>query len=464
MDLLGAASVSTVPFRLKKIYYFISVASLGLIGWAVQHFGETNLPPLLLSVRYITLALYVNWFLSYTFFVLDPGIESEKLSGWIWLGVIGAFLSLMHPVFSGDLMEYLIRGRMLGIYHVSPYRFIPLDFPNDLLRPYSVWAKNPDSYGPLSVYLQTLPAMLFKTSITGMIWAYKMMILGFYGVSVLFFWKMVQQLKLANAGRIWAMFAYCPLLVVLAFIDGHNDILMVSFSVISLYFLSRDKFTSAFIFWTLGFLVKYMIVIHLPFMVLYALKRKWEEEKSFPWRFAVGQLALNVIIIVACFAPIWAGNSTFLAILRQKGAFYTNTFPYLFYLVPSYFGVVLDQQFLKTLFLSLFGAVYLYLLARCWKGTEKLTDDFFRILSLSYLAFYLALPSPMGSWYMLWAVPWIVLARWDNKMLLILLYSAAGLLGFYKRYNFLFAAALLVYGASWLSRHYWRKSTGNNFI
>ncbi len=458
MEVLGSEGLNVLPFYLKRAYYFASVASLGLIAWVSWHFGETNLPPLLPVVRNLTLALYANWFLSYALFVSDPGIENEKPSGWIWLAAIGACLSLMRPVFSGDLLEYLIRGRMLGIYHVSPYRFIPLDFPNDLLRPYSVWVKNPDSYGPLSVYLQTLPAMLFKTSITGMIWAYKMMILGFYAVAVVFFWKIIQHLRLASAGRLWAMFAYCPLFVVLAFIDGHNDILMVAFSVISLYFLLRHQFTRAFVFWTLAFLVKYMVAIHLPFMILYALRHKWSEKKTFPWRFIAGQLILNLVLIVACFAPVWAGSDTFLAIFRQKGAFYTNTFPYLFYLIPSHFGVVLDQQFLKTLFLSLFGAGYLYLLARCWKGAGEPAEDFFRILSLSYLAFYLSLPSPMGSWYMLWAVPWIVLARWNNKMLLILLYSAAGLLGFYKRYNFLFAGALMVYGADWLFRRYSGKS------
>lgn len=435
----------TVPFGFKKVYYFTSAASLGLIGWAVQHFGETNLPPLLLSVRYLTLAVVANWFLSYALFVSDPRIETEKPRGWIWLAVIGAFLSLMHPVFSGDLMEYLIRGRMLGIYHVSPYRFIPNDFPNDLLRPYSIWVNNPDSYGPLSVYIQTLPAILFKHSITGMIWTYKMIVLGFYAVSVLFFWKIVHQLKLINAGRLWAMFAYCPLLVAMAFIDGHNDIIMMAFSVISLYFLIRRKYTPSFVFWTCGFLIKYMIILQLPFMVLYAVKQIWEDRKRFPWFFVFRQTALNVFLMGVCFAPIWGGGMTFLAILRQKDAFYTNTFPYLFYLLSDFVGVPVNTQFLKILFLGLFGVLYAHLLHCCWKKTMASWTDFFRVVSLCYLAFYAALPSPMGAWYMVWAVFWIVLARWPKDLTLLILYSAVGVLAFYKRPSFLAAIGIGVY-------------------
>ena len=436
---------SLTALRSKKLYYFASTASLGLIAWALTHWGETNLPPLIPAVRYFILALYANWFLSYALFVADPGIGSEKLSGWVWLGLIGVFLSLVPPVFSGDLMEYLIRGRMLAVYHVSPYRAVPQDFPNDLLRPYSVWITNPDSYGPLSVYLQTLPAALFRSSIAGMIASYKLMVLAFYFTAVLFFWKIVHHLKFPNAVRVWALFAYCPLLVVTAFIDGHNDIIMMAFSIVSVYFLLCGSYGRSFFFWSCAFLVKYMVALQLPFMVLYAVKRKWEEQGSFPWLFILKQAAANVLLIVLCFAPVWGGMDTFLAILRQKGAFYTNTIPFLFYFVLHSLGLPADTQVFKTLFLAAFAVFYVYLLFRAWTLSKDAPSKFFGIIAMGYLAFYAALPSPMGYWYLCWALGFIVLAQWPKSLSLVLLYSAVGVLAFYKRPNFLAALAGLVY-------------------
>ncbi|OIO39120.1 MAG: hypothetical protein AUJ72_01425 [Candidatus Omnitrophica bacterium CG1_02_46_14] len=447
-----------MPFTFKKIYYFASVASLGFIGWAIGHFGETNLPPLILTVRYIILALYANWFLSYIILVSDRKIENEKPAGWIWLAFAGLFLSLMHPVFSGDLMEYLIRGRMLAIYHKSPYQFVPNDFPDDILRPFSIWVTNPDSYGPISVYLQTLPVLIFPTSIVWMIWAYKIMVLIFFGIAVMFFWKITQNLKLPNPIQLWAMFAYCPLIIVAAFIDGHNDVIMMALSLASLYFLIKNQYDRAFLFWTFGFLVKYMVVIQLPFMVVYAVKKQWNSRKAFPLAFIIKQVLINTAVIVICFAPVWGGEKTFLAILRQKGSFYTNTIPYVFFLVPKFFGWVIDQQLLKTFFIGLFLIFYSYLLRWCWKKHQTISEDFFKIVSLGYLAFYAALPSPMGYWYLLWAIFWIVLACWPKSILLVTLYSAVGLFSFFKRINFLSIAAAFIYGACLIWSRFFSKS------
>ncbi len=435
-------------FRAKKIYHLASAASLGLIAWALANWGETNLPPLIPAVRYVILALYANYFLSYALFVSDPEIANEEPAGWIWLALIGAGLAFIPPVFSGDLWEYLVRGRILGIYHQSPYIAIPMDFPSDLLRPYSVaWAHNPDSYGPLSVYLQTLPVLVFTNSIPGMLWAYKAMVLAFYGAAILFFWKIAEYLRLPGWPRLWAMFAYCPLLVVTGLIDGHNDMIMMAFSIASLYFLLCQRYGRAFLFWSCAFLVKYMVAIQLPFMIVYAVRKEWKRRGSFPWLMILGQTAMNTVFIAAAFAPLWGGIGTFLAILRQKDAFYTNTVPYLFHFVLQKFGVALDPHVVKTAFLGTFLAFYLCLLVKSMGLAEKDFRSFFRLVALAYLAFYAALPSPIGYWYLCWPLFWIILSGWPKDLWLVILYSLVGVLSFYKRPNFLAAIALVLYVA-----------------
>jgi hypothetical protein len=442
---LGPSRLKFSVYAAKKTYYLAATASLGLIAWAILHWGETNLPPLMPAVRYFILALFANWFLAYALLISDPKVSSESPRSWIGVGIIGFFLSFMWPVFSGDLMEYLIRGRMLGLYHVSPYRAIPNDFPNDILRPFSIWITNPDSYGPLSVYIQTIPAMLFPKSITGMIWGYKIIILAFLYTAIYFFWKIVRDLRWVDGPRLWATFAYCPLLLMTAFVDGHNDIIMMTFSVMSVYFLIRQKYSWSFFFWTCGFLVKYMIIFQLPFMVLIAVRMKWSKEHSFPWKFILKMMLMSVLWSVVCFAPVWGGMDTFLAILRQKGAFYTNTVPYLFYLALTWLKLPANQQVIKFLFLGAFGSFYVYLLARSW---QRRSDDyayFFKASALAYLAFYAALPSPMGYWYLSWAVFLIILAKWPQGFVLVLIYSAVGVTAFFKRINFLLALGTICY-------------------
>lgn len=432
------------PWNLKKIYFGLSTLALLGIAWASAVSGENNLPPLQPLVRMTVLGLYANLFLAYAWLVRDltPGRPAE----WAWMIPVYGALCFMLPVFSGDIMEYLIRGRMLGLYHVNPYRALPIDFPDDLLRPYSIWIRNPDSYGPLSVYLQTPPAMLFPRSIAGMIAAYKGMILAITAVAVVFIYKITRRQTPETYGAgAWKMFAFSPLLIVTACVDGHNDIMMMTFSVVSLYFFFERKYTPAFLFWTAGFLVKYMNVLHLPFLVLGAVRDRWERDGKFPLRFVAGQTVLNLLVIAAAFAPLWAGESTFLAILRQKGAFYNNTFPYVFHLVLTKAGLAMSTDAVKYVLIALYFLGYVLLLVRTWRLRNLESPEFFGILSAAYLGFYAVLYSPIGYWYLIWALPWLVLTRWPRNFTIVLLYSALGLLAFYKRMNFMMPIALAGY-------------------
>ncbi len=442
--------MGTVPFIQKKgtvpfIYYILSVGSLLLISWAIHAFGETNLPPLKSQVRWLILALYANLGVAYILLIQSHSVNSENLKRWSWVALVGMALCAMHPVFSGDLMEYLIRGRMLAIYHVSPYCAVPTDFPNDILRPYSVWLTNPDSYGPLSVYLQTLPTLIVQQSVKGMVWLYKFMVLGFFALGVKFFWDMLNDLSLPNARKLWTVFAYSPFVIVGALIDGHNDIMMMTFSIISVSFMFQKKYSRAFLFWTCGFLVKYMVILILPFIVLVALKDQWKKIGRFPWVFAVRESLTNIALIILFFAPIWGGSNTFLAIWKQRGAFYTNSFPYAVQKGLGLIGIDAGDNIIRVIFLVCFVAIYGLLMVRCFRNGTDRPVEFFRTLALTFIMFYLVMPSPFGYWYLYWAFPCLVLSGFKRNFLVVVLYFAVGLLACYKRINYMVVTAAGIY-------------------
>ncbi len=89
----------------------------------------------------------------------------------------------------------------------------------------------------------------------------------------------------------------------------------------------------------------------------------------------------------------------------------------------------------------------MYLLACSGRRRPDDYHLFFRASALAYPAFYAALPSPMGFWYLSWAVFLIVLAKWPQGFALVLIYSAVGVVAFFKRINFLLALGTLGYVA-----------------
>ncbi len=435
-----------MTFRPAHVYHALSLLALTLITWVIAATGETNLPPLLGSVRLATNLLYLNLAASYFLLLSDRYAGALPRVGWGLFAGIGLALCAMHPVFSGDLMEYLIRGRILGVYGLSPYAHVPAEFPNDLLFGFCTWKQNPDSYGPLFVLLETVPALVVPGSVFLSVWIEKAILLAFLCLGVFFFRRLAS--GFADADRLAVAFAFCPLLVVATLVDGHNDIVMLAFTLGACHFFRTKRYSWAFIFITLGFLVKYTVLLILPFLVAAAVKEKWGRGGKFPAGFIVRQIAMNAAVVVFAFAPFWAGQNTFLALIRASGWFYTNTLPYALHQGLALSGFSVSEATVKYGLLAAFGAVYTALLLRAWK--TALSDDriFFRTLCAAYLAFYVTITIPFGFHYLLWCLPWLVLSRWPFENLLVTLYSFAGLFSYFKRMNYLLILAAAAYFAA----------------
>ena len=429
------------------LYYAASLLALFLIPLAKVRWHETNLPPLIPQVRLVINLLYLN--LAASFFLLVRAFARKpfpRARWWILFAAVAAALCAVHPVFSGDLMEYLVRGRILGIYHQSPYRHVPAEFPGDLLYAHSTWKVNPDSYGPLGVVLETIPVLFFRDSVRGMVACEKLIFLGFMALGIYFFARMASEFdKPGSPNQSVMLFALNPLLWVSTLIDGHNDMVMLSLTLASVYFLLRGKFSRCFLFWTAAFLVKYTVLLLLPFFVISALRGEWKRARTFPWNFLIRETAINGAVIFLAFWPLWGGQGTFLALARASVWFYTNTLPYAVHRGLSLLGVASDPVWVKRGFLAGFSVLYLRWLWVHATEAEFEAFRFFRRICLVYLCFYLTITIPFGFHYLLWALPWLILSHWPAEPFLVTLYSFTGLYSYFKRMNYLILIACAIY-------------------
>lgn len=437
--------------RPPVFYYLVfSFLSLLAIQWIKIAAGEINLPPLLPQVRLGINALYLN--LAAAFYLAVQQVDSKQLSdkfNWALWAVVGALLCAVPPVFSGDLMEYLMRGRMLAVYHVSPYQHVPREFSGDILYPYCIWLDNPDSYGPLWVYTQALPALLFRDWIPGMIWGLKMLLLAASAAAIYYYFKILEIFGW-NDAKLKAMFAWNPLVWVVACIDGRNDTLMLALTIVSFYFLVEKRFTRSFLFWTLAFLVKYTVLLILPFFVIYAVREEWRRRGTFPVMFLWQQALLSAALALLAFWPLWGGVGTFLALTRASVWFYTNTIPYAFHQGLGLIGLRVAPEAVKFGFLGAYGVFYALAIADALREKKFEPLRFVRRIGLVYLLFYLTIVIPFGFHYLLWALPWLILSRWPYDVFLVTLYAFAGLFSYFKRMNYLLIIAMAIY-FGWLA-------------
>ena len=145
------------------------------------------------------------------------------------------------------------------------------------------------------------------------------------------------------------------------------------------------------------------------------------------------------------FWPLWGGMDTFLALTRASGWFYSNTIPYAAQQALSLVGIAVPGTALKDFFLAAYGIFYGWAL---WAAVQEKGFEpkrIARLFSLVYLFFYLTITIPFGFHYLLWAFPWLVLARWPHEDFLITLYAFAGLFSYFKRINYLLILATALY-------------------
>lgn len=411
------------------------------------HFGETNLPPLKAGVRFIANLLFLN--LAWAFYLTARKVgETGRIRAreWAFFWVPALVLCTMPPIFGGDLMEYLMRGRILGIYHHSPYRHVPMEFPADPFYAFCIWRKIPETYGPLWSYLEGLAALPFKASVAGTIFSQKLVLAAFMLLGIYFFKKLVSALGWNSEGSLVGLFALNPLVWISSILDGHNDVVMVALTIAAVYFLVTDRFTRAFLIFTAAFLMKYTVILILPFLIVFAVRREMARKGRFPWTFVFLQAVYNVAFMVVAFFPLWAGpEKTFEALTNTRTWFHTNTIPYAVQQALGLLGVHARPVGLKRVFLGAYGAAYLYFLY------SELTDKRFnalrwvRRLCLVYLFFYLTITIPFNFHYLQWALPWLILSHWPMSEFLVTLYSFTGLFSYFKRMNYLILLACPLY-------------------
>lgn len=442
-----ASIVVSMRYRRQAlfIYYGVSLLLLLFVQGITAHCADYNLPPLKPFSRFWINIILVNLIFAYSLICLTIKEKDFKPIWALFFIAIGVFLCATPPGFGGDMMEYLMRGRILSIYGKNPYLYTSSSFPGDLLYPYSVWRFTPETYGPLFVAIEALPGKIFSRSIFGMIFSFKLMVFGFLILGIYFFQKICRTKELEIPEGLSYLFFLNPLILIRSLVDGHNDILMVSLTICAVYFFIERKYTRALLLWSAAFAVKFIVIILLPVLFLMMFKEKAQRGLVKAFIFCVGQAAVILASLCILFLPFWAGTKTFEVVLAASKWFHTNTIPYAAYQIFQFFKwpITTDQVAagFKWFFIFCYALMMLFLAKRPALKPKEL----FRILFWVHIIFTISLTSPIGAHYMQWGQPWLFLSFWPHAFLANLLYTSVGIFAYFKRINYLAILAAVVY-------------------
>jgi hypothetical protein len=209
--------------------------------------------------------------------LLDRGLGTPRAALWIVLSGAVAFqatLLFLPGLFSQDVFSYIAYGRLAAVYDLNPYVWPPSVIAKDAVLPWvaEVWRTYAAPYGPLWLDVQWAMARVSGgLSIGDQAIGYRLLgdvlLLG----NLVLAWAMLGRVNMDRRERTTALaaLAWNPLVLFEVAGNAHNDVLMVSFSLLAVLLFARSSngVVSGASF-TLGALVKYLPGVGLVWVAL----------------------------------------------------------------------------------------------------------------------------------------------------------------------------------------------------
>lgn len=374
---------------------------------------RTFAPSLLAGLAYalLLLALFSLYWLAFR------AVQSERVKPalWVLLGTAVLFaipLLQTYPINANDLFRYVIRGRVSSVYEQSPYAAAPDAFPDDPLLPLAgEWADETSPYGPLWELLATGVTRLTQDNLLAGLLSFKLVGLLAHLTCGWLIWRLLAQADAAKQRGFTLLWLWNPALLLMFIVDGHNDVLMMVWQLVALWFWRQKRPSLTLFFLLLAALTKPIALLVLPFFVL-AIWRdlpNWRARlRVFGWGVLWGGTAVWL-----AFLPFGSPLDLAVRLLREASSGPGFSPATLVLLIAGELGQPLTPafiEFIANLFRVLFGLLCLWLVWLGWNGRSPLraAADVLATYSLQALSFRL--------WYSTWPFLWLLLEDENSEV------------------------------------------------
>lgn len=274
------------------IYFVLSVAlflysftqidlGLTLIRYPVYHSVELFFKQIgyfnrLLSTEiFVVLTFFL--FLSYLFCLrqVRKGSISQK-QAWFFIIAITVLLTFSYNAFSYDIFNYIFDAKIVTHYNQNPYQYKALDFPADPMLSFMRWTHRVYPYGPFWLVLTVPLSFLGFNLFLPTFFLFKiLMAAGFLG-TIFYIQKIMKVVNPKNALLAVTFFALNPLVLIESLVSAHNDVVMMFFAVLAVYFIIEKKYFSSFFAFIVSVGIKFATLSLLPILgyIIYRVKKK----------------------------------------------------------------------------------------------------------------------------------------------------------------------------------------------
>ena len=377
--------------------------------------------------------------------LLGRGVGDLRAAAWLVVGgalVFQVTLAFLPGLLSQDVFSYVAYGRLAAVYDLNPYIWPPSVIPRDAVVPWvaEVWRTYTSPYGPLWVDVQWAMARLTgEQSIADQAMAFRVLANALLPINLALLWTLLGRLTpLSQRDRRVALaaLAWNPLVLLEVSANAHNDVLMVTFTLLALLLLTKSStglLASASL--TLGALVKYLSGIGLAWMALAVAARPASGARRL---LTLGCLGLVSLTLLAGVAAPWLELPDSIAPLLNEtaGVGYVNALPDGVALAVAKnvsASVELARALERLVIVSAFVAYLVWEARRVW--TLASPGAVAVALTRSSLIYIVAVSTSVQTWYFCLPVAVAAALGWRSRLTRVTLaYSVLALPALYLSY------------------------------
>ena len=213
------------------------------------------------------------------------------------------------PIGSADVFTYINQTRVLSANSANPYITPYNAFPNDELYYFinTNWAENTSPYGPLFIFIGSALSFAGNNNLVLTLFIFKLFFILIHVFNCVILYNIFKD------SRAVFLYGWNPLIVYEFAINGHNDVLIIFFLLLSLFFLLKQSNLGNFVLsWTFllcSVLMKYTTVIFMPIFLLVLLANTQGNKKRMVFLFFA--FLASAIMLMIFYLPLWQGWQTF---------------------------------------------------------------------------------------------------------------------------------------------------------
>lgn len=346
----------------------------------------------------------------------------------LFVAIIALIFGIMIPFTTSDIFYYMGTGWLDCHYEENPYyttvKEVRLQNLNDeILQRTGVWENQVVVYGPLWAFICKILSFLSFGKVTLCLYVYKIAAILVHVLNTIFVYKITKKKKFA------LLYGINPFILFEMITNVHNDLYLIAFVLIALYFLLKKKnIYLAIIFMALATCIKYVSVLLIPFMVLYYLKDKkiW---KKILYCFLYVILFTAVIFMVYL---IYAKDVKMFFIMTMQQNKYREGLLAILLELSSKIGINI-LQYGKTLFITIFILVAIDGMAYMFFYKKINFSATIRKYNNLLLAFLFLVITNLCPWHTSWLMPtifWLKGKNMKNMLYIQFAYELVILLNF----------------------------------